>query len=290
VKKVILEVRCNEFSMRDENPNVPWSPAEIGADAARCRDAGASIVHFHARDPENGALASDPRLYAEAIREIRARSDLVIHPTLGATHVQDPLERVAHIPVLAADPATRPDIAPLDLASTNIDPYVPGEGFRVSDLVYCNPVAGIRAQAAALRRVGVRPEAVLWNVGSARLLGALLEDGTLEEPVLAEIALSDLLLSCHPATERGLDALLDFLPADRRIRWAVLVPGGSILPLVPAIVERGGHIAIGLGDAPFRELGCPRNDELVARAARLVRSAGGEPATPAEARNLLGIP
>ena len=53
--KVMIEVRCNEYTMRDRNPNVPWSAAEIAEDAARCRDAGAAVVHYHARNAASGA-------------------------------------------------------------------------------------------------------------------------------------------------------------------------------------------------------------------------------------------
>jgi uncharacterized protein (DUF849 family) len=287
--KVMLEVRCNEYAMRDENPHVPWSPEEIADDALLCQDAGASIFHFHARDPKTGAPSSDPEVYGESIRLIRGRTDLIVNPTLGATSVPDPLDRVAHIPILARDPATRPDIAPLDLVTTNIDAYVPGKGFMVEDLVYLNPVSSIKAQAAVIREAGVRPEAVLWNVGSARLLEALIEGGHLEEPVLAEVVVSDLLLTCHPATVEGLDALLQFLLKGRRVEWICLVPGGSVFELIPAIVARGGHVAVGLGDQPFSEMGTPRNHEVIAHAARLVRTAGGELATPAEAREMLGL-
>ncbi len=289
MRKVILEVRCNEYAMRDENPNVPWSPEEIAADAAKCREAGAAVLHYHAREPETGAPSNDAALYGETIRRVREATDLVITPTLGATTIADPIERISHIPILAKDPATRPDFAPLDLATTNIDPYVSGRGFAVDDLIYPNPVAGIRGQLAQLAPTGVRPEAVLWNVGSARLLDALLETGDFREPVFAEVVLSDLLRSCHPATERGLDALIDFLPQGRRLEWLALVVGGSVLHLAPIVLARGGHLAIGLGDFSFTELGTPTNAELVARLAREVRASGAEIATPDEARELMGL-
>jgi len=288
--KVILEVRCNEYAMRDANPHVPWSPQEIADDAVSCQDAGASIFHFHARDASTGEPSSDAAVYGATIGRIREQTDLIIHPTLGATSVADPMERVAHIPVLAKDPATRPDLAPLDLASTNVDPYLPGKGFLTEDLVYLNSVAGIRSQAAAIRAAGVRPGMALWNVGSARLLGALLDTGDLEEPAYVEVLLSDLLLACHPATLDGLDAMLRFLPKGRQLEWVCVIPGGNVLELIPAILERGGHIALGLGDQPWSELGTPRNHEVVARAARLVSAAGAEIATPAEARDMLGLP
>ncbi len=253
-RKVIVELRCNEFAMRDGNPNVPWAPAEIARDAAEAREAGASILHYHARDPETGAASSDPALFADTIRRVRAATDLVVNPTLGAYTVDDPAERVAHIPVLGRDPATAPELAPVDLATINVDPYVPGKGFVFEDVVYRNPISGIRTEIEAIHGAGAQVDAVLWNVGSARLLGALLAEGWLSEPAFTEIALSDALLATHPASERGLRTMLAFLPQGRRTPWVYLVGAGSALPLLPIAIEAGGHVALGLGDHAYREL------------------------------------
>jgi len=291
MRKVIIELRCNEYAMREANPNVPWSPEEIARDAAEAREAGASILHYHARDPETGAPSNEVAVYAETIRRVRASCDLLINPTLGATTIDDPAERVAHIPQLGRDSETAPDMAPVDLATTNIDPWVPGKGFAVEDLVYRNPVSGIRTEIDAIHSAGAHVDAVLWNVGSARLLGALLHEGVLQEPCFTELALSDMILATHPATETGLRSLLAFLPEARRTPWVYLNVGGSALPLLDTALETGGHVALGLGDHDYCELGAtpPRNAQVVAEAVRRIRAAGAEPATPDDARELLGF-
>src|SRR5262245_12359342 len=288
-RKVIVEVRLNEYAPRDRNPHVPWSPAEIAADAAQCREAGAALVHFHARDPHTGAPAHAASVYADSIRRIRAACDALVVPTLGASTIRDPLERCAHVPVLAADPATRPDLAPLDLGSINVDAYLPGRGFLVDDLVYFNPVSGIRGQIRAIAGAGVRMETALWTVGAARLLGALLDLGDLPEPTFAELIVSDLILSTHPATPRGLGALVDALPPGRRIPWVALSPGSSVLPLLGTALQLGGGVAVGLGDWAYPELGKPTNAEVVREAVRMLRACGAEPASPDEARELLAL-
>lgn len=290
MRKVIIELRCNEYAGREANPNVPWSPEEIAQDAAEARQAGASILHYHARDPETGVAETDVDTYGETIRRVRAATDLLINPTLGATTIDDPAERVAHIPALGADAATVPDMAPVDLATINIDPYVRGKGFLVEDLIYRNPVSGIRTEIEAIHSVGVHVDAVLWNVGSARMLGALLEEQILPEPCFTEIALSNMMLSTHPATETGLRSLLPFLPEGHNTPWVYLTVGSSALPLLETALEAGGHVALGLGDHDYCELGSapPRNAEVVAEAVRRIRAAGCEPATPEEARGILG--
>jgi uncharacterized protein (DUF849 family) len=284
---VIVEVRLNEYTLRDRNPHVPWSPAEIAADAAACREAGAALVHFHARDPRTGAPAHAAAIYADAICRIRAACDALIVPTLGASTIADPLERCAHIPVLAADPSTRPDLAPLDLGSINVDPYLRGRGFLDEDLVYHNPVRGIRGQIRAIAAAGVRLETALWSVGAARLLGALLDLGDLPEPTFAELVVSDLLLSTHPATPRGLIGLVDALPPSRRTPWVVTAPGSNVLPLLGTALQLGGGVAVGLGDWAHPELGKPTNAEVVRETVRMLRACGAEPASPDEVRELL---
>ncbi len=289
MSKVILEVRCNEYAMRDRNPHVPWSAEEIAADAAECADAGAALLHFHARDPETGAPSHAAADYGAAIRQSRTRSELLLMPTLGAHTLQDPRERVAHIVELGKDPATRPDLAPIDLTSTNLDPYRPGRGFLAEDTVYVNTIGGLRTQIAEIHAAEVAVHAVLWNVGSTRVLGAFLEMGELPARLPVEIVLSDQILACHPETERGLDAILDFLPAKGDLPWLALCAGSTGLPLVEAVVERGGHLSFGLGDWPYPELGQPRNAQVVEEVERRVRAAGGEPASPSEAREMLGL-
>lgn len=291
--RIIIEVRCNEYTGRDPNPNVPFSADEIAADAAACRDAGASIVHFHARDPRSGAPAWDPADYAEVITAVRARTDVLLNPTLGASTIPDPSVRVAHIPVLAADPATRPDLAPVDLGSFNIDPYDPTtQRFRNEDLTYVTSVAGLRHEIATIDAAGVAVQAVLWNVGSARVLAAFRDMGVLPATVLAQIMLSDGWLSAHPGTARGLTTMAEFLPADGGVHWSASLFGGDLLALLPTVLELGGNVSIGLGDHHYAarrraDGSWPTNADLVADVVRAAQAVGREPATPDEVRALL---
>jgi uncharacterized protein (DUF849 family) len=288
---VILEVRLNEYTGRERNPHVPFSPEEIARDAAACAEAGAAIVHFHARDPETGAPSQDPALYAESIRRIRAAApELIVLPTLGATQIDDPVERCAALREYARDPRTRPDLAPLDFQSVDVDPFVPGRGFAADDLVYRNSIRGLRGQLAVLREAKVKPDFVCWTIGGLRRLGAMLEGAEVSDPLFAELIVSDLILSCAPATSRGLLSLCDYLPRGRSLRWVALASGGSALPLAATAVEQGGGLALGLGDWAYPELGTPTNAGVIAEAARLVRACGSRPATPAEARAWLELP
>jgi len=286
---VVIEVRCNEYTMRDRNRHVPWSPAEIAADAAACAAAGASIFHFHARDPETGRPATATELYGETIARTRDLTDVVLMPTLGANTLPDPADRVAHIVELARDQATRPDLAPVDLGSFSLDVYdTATRTFRADDLLYLNTARTVRYLWDTITDAGVKPMAALWNVGSARLLGALLDCEAITEPVYSQVTLSENVLSAHPVSVAGLRALVDFLPDHAGI-WSVDANGGNLLPLVGAAIELGGHPSIGLGDYPYLELGTPTNAQLVEQLVAVLATFGRRPATVAETRALLGI-
>lgn len=289
--KIIVEVRINEYATRDANPHVPYSPAEITAEALACAREGAAIIHYHARDPVSGAPATDVALYADTARRIKAASDLIIMPTLGAWQLPSPQARIAHVVEMAADVATRPELAPIDMASSNVDVYDPqAKRFKTNDTVYINTTATWQYFAETMKAVGVKPMQALWNVSSVRCTAALTEMGVFSEPLYCGIVLTEhWLLAGHPGTVKGLEAFLDFLPAQQHWQWSVMCAGGNLLAVAAAAMERGGHIAIGLGDYPYPELGLPTNAELVARIVALARAMGREVATPAEARRLLDL-
>jgi len=288
VDKLIIDARLNEYTFREPNPNVPYSPDEIAADAEACVAAGASIVHYHARDPETGAPSSDVALYAETARAIRARCDAMVMPTLGANTVTDLDERIGHIEAMSKDTASRADLAPLDLASLSLGIWQEGmDAVGGDELVYYNSVGVLKALAARARAVGALPMAAIWNVGSLRLLEAFCTTGVLPNTIFAELFTTEGgLLPGHPGTVRGLQALIDFVPESVDCVWAAACYGANALPLAEHAIAQGGHVAIGLGDYPYLELApeAPTNAAVVAAVVEIAGRHGREIATPAEAR------
>jgi 3-keto-5-aminohexanoate cleavage enzyme len=290
--KLMIEVRINEYASRKRNPNVPFSPEEICHDALQCWRQGASIIHYHARDPHSGAPSSETDYYAQTARRIHEKSDLIVMPTLGAWTLPSPDARMSHIIEMATDAASRPDFAPIDMAATsNVDSYDTNQRrFLTEDIVYLNPTKTLRYFAETIRGSGVRPYVALWNVSSIRLTAAFVAARLLEQPLYGGIVLSEGgLLAGNPGTVRGFEAMVDFIPRDLLLHWSVMCVGGNLFPIVGATLERGGHIAIGLGDYPYGELGMPRNADLVERIAQLAREMGREIASPSEARTTLGL-
>lgn len=292
MRKLIIEARVNEFMLREQgNPNVPYTPEEIAREAAACREAGASILHFHARKAD-GAPEHDAASYAETVRRIRATSDILVHPTLGYVTLDDgPERRLAHILEMAKDSATGPHFAPADMGSVNVDRYnEQARRFETTNLIYKNSTETLTYFTREIRAAGLKPYLVSWNIGFTRYIEAFMTMGLIDEPAFVCFCLTDnTWLGGHPGTLKGLQAHLDFLPRDKAVEWTVVNFGGNLFALAGAIIQLGGHISIGLGDYTYRELGQPTNAELVRRIATLARELGREIATPEEAKAILGM-
>ena len=290
--KLIIEARVNEYMMREQgNSNVPYTPAEIAADAVACRNAGASILHFHARKP-NGEPEHGADSYADTVRRIRQSSDILVHPTLGYATLDKPAEeRLAHILEMAKDPATGPHIAPLDTGSVNVDRYnAQARRFETTNMIYKNSTETLMYFAENIRKAKLKPYAVSWTVGFTRYVSAFMDMGLIDEPALLCFCLTDnTFLGGHPGTLKGLQAHLDFLPEGKRVEWTVVNFGGNLFALAGTIISLGGHISVGLGDYTYKELGQPTNAEIIGRIAEIARELGREVATPDEARQILGM-
>lgn len=291
--KLIVQVRVNEGQMRGANPHVPYSPEEIAQTVVECWRAGASIVHWHAREPKSGAMSTDAALYAETARLIKRECDIVLFPTLGANALPTVQERIGHIVQMAADPATKPDCVPADLITTNMDFYdAERKQFRGSrDRVYLNTTRMLEELCESVKAVGVRPVAMMWNIAGIRLTRAFIEMGHFHEPLLCEFTVfgDGFEEYGHPATIEGLDALVRFIPPGSDWRWMVSTIGANPFPLYAYAIARGGHVAVGLGDHPYPEFGHPTNAQLVERVVQMAQSMGREISSAAEVRELFGF-
>lgn len=289
-RKLIITVHLNGPT-RDTNPHMAYSPEEIAQQAIECWREGASVVHYHICDPVTGLPASDTALFAEVERRIKQECDIITFPTLGGLAAH-PEGRMAHIVELAKDPATKPDCIPVDIITTNLDSYsAEKKAFNSVNRIYSNTTSTLMEIAERAKAVGVTPVPMFWNVASVRVTEKLIEMGVFKEPMFCEVSVygEPYLGFGHPATVKGLDAVLDFIPPKTDWRWTASVIGANAFAVLANAMERGGDIAIGLHDYPYPELNFPTNAELIARVADLAEAMGREIATAAEARDILGI-
>ncbi len=287
---LIIELRCNENAYKADRPNLPYSPEEIVRDAIEGRRAGASILHWHGRDPETGEPKNDVGLYEEVYRGVRENTDLLLHPTLGFTTQTDANERIKHVLAVNDDPGLRVDMAPVAFGSLNLDYWDPErEDFVTEDLVYYNPQGELESALAAFKEHGVHVCAVAWNVGQTRTARCFREMGLLPGPTLWELFFTGEAVPGGTApTMAGLLAMVEGVPPGEP--WSVVCYNGDVLGLAAWAVPLGGHVSIGLGDHHYDRFGAPTNAELVRRVADLARALGRPIATPEQAREIIGVP
>lgn len=288
MEKLIIEARVNEYMMRDVNPNVPWTADDLARDAAAVRAAGASMLHFHARNAD-GSPAHAYETYRDAMRAIRNASDLMLHPTLGQITIEGDEARVAHIPRLAADGLT-PEFASIDLGSTNIDIYDPGtKSYTSTRKTYVNTTETLIFLMKNFAKAGVKPVIACWTIPFVRTIEPFYDMGLLTGPTYALLVhTGGGQLGGHPPTPAGLRAFLDVMP-NRPVHWSVCSKPGNLFPTAAQAIQLGGHVSIGIGDHTYAELGAPTNAELVRRVVEMAKSYGRDVATPEEARRMLGV-
>src|SRR5579864_5607864 len=136
MKVVITAALTGVLATREQCPAIPYTPREIAGEAKRAADAGAAIVHIHARTPDGGPDWS-VETFAEIFSEVRARTDVIINFSTGAVGI-DPAERVQHISRL------RPEMAALNMGSMNYAIYSEKKKTFYHDHVFANPFKDIR--------------------------------------------------------------------------------------------------------------------------------------------------
>lgn len=284
MKKVIIEARVNEYAMRDVNPNVPWTVQELVDEAQRVREAGASIMHFHART-EEGAPNNRAEVYAEIIEKVREKTDILLLPTLGFNSNDKDNDRIRIISSLAQRETTKPDIVPLDAGSVNLEQYdeEKKEFVHVND-IYSNPTGTLIYCAEEMRKYGIKVKWTCWDMGFVRRGKKLIDLGYVDKPGYFLFHLTEgRYFTGHPCTKAGIDALRSVLP-DEECYWIANCLGGNLLKQAPYILQNGGGLAIGIGDYHYKEEGCPTNSQLIRKVVEMAGEAGREVATPEDVR------
>ena len=267
----------------------PVTPKQIAQAAIEASAAGAAIAHIHVRHPDTGKPSMDLDHYREVVDIVRAsRSDVIVNLTTGpgarlvpslednntfaqGSNVRIPAERVRHILAL------KPEICTLDMGSVNF-----GRGALI------NTPAQIEAIAAGIREAGALPELEIFDMGHLELALKMLADGTIPKRPLFQFALG--IPWGAPATAEAIAYFKSTLP--KGCVWAAFGVGRAEFPMVAQSFLSGGHIRVGLEDNFYLEKGVQANSnaQLVEKAVAIVRSLGGEVASAAEAREIMGLP
>jgi 3-keto-5-aminohexanoate cleavage enzyme len=278
-KVVISAALTGVLARREHCPAIPYTPQEIAAEARRAADAGAAIVHIHARTADGGP-SWEVDTFREIFAEVRARTDVVINFSTGAVGLPAE-ERIAHIRDL------KPEIAALNMGSMNYALYSARRREIIQDHVFANPFRDIRFFLETMNEAGVRPEMECFDTGHIGNTAPLIDMGILRPPYQFSLIMG--VLGGIPASTENLVNQVRNLPEESH--WQVIGISLQQWQLAAAAITLGGNVRVGLEDNFYLEPGqmATSNGELVEKAARLCHELGREVASIAEAREQLAL-
>ncbi|MBR9763384.1 MAG: 3-keto-5-aminohexanoate cleavage protein [Rhodobacteraceae bacterium] len=277
---------------------LPYTPDDIASQAIAAAEAGAAVLHLHARRPEDGGVSIDTDHFARFLPRIKQATDAVVNISTGGSLTHTVAERI--------NPARTfsPEMCSLNMGSINFsfhplaDRYTDWKYDWERDYVagsegniFRNTFKDIREAAEALAPHGIKFEHECYDVGHLYNLKFGLDRGWFEGPIFLQFVLGIL---------GGIGADIDNLvfmkrTADRlfgdNYRWSVLGAGNAQMPLAVAAAQMGGHVRVGLEDSLFIRRGAlaASNAEQVTKVRRILEDLGHEIATPDEAREILAL-
>lgn len=269
-RTIITVAPTGAESPPDAHPALPVTLADLVTTALQCRSTGAAMIHVHLRDDE-GRPTLDPDALAEAVAALRQGTDLIVQLSTGGS-VRDPLD--ARLAVLDA----RPDSCSLTTGTVNF-----------GDDVFHNPWPFVVELYQRTQDLGILPEFELFDLGHVAALNRLLD--SYGAPAGGHVH-ADFVLGVPggmPGSVPALAAGVAMLPPGAT--WSATGIGRSSVPVLFGALALGGHVRVGLEDTLTYAAGRPVRDnaELVERAARLAGEVQRPPATPAQARTILGL-
>src|SRR4051812_9911990 len=279
-KAIVTCALTGVLANRDQCPWVPYTPEEIAEEARRAFEAGAAVVHIHARTDEGGPTY-EPSVYAAIRREIERRCPVILNFSTGGA---GPMEgRVAHIAQV------RPAIGALNMGSMNYAKYSTKRKDFVFDFVFENPFRDISFLLSVMKEASVKPELECFDIGHTNSVWPLLDKGLLKRPLQFSFIMG--VLGGIRASSENLIAQARETPPDST--WEVIGISHEQWRMVGAALTLGGNVRVGLEDNFYLDAEGKRmarsNGELVEKAVRMARDIGREPATVAKARQILSL-
>ncbi len=279
-------------------PYLPITPAQIAAGALGAAEAGAAIVHLHARDPETGRPTPDPAVFAQFLPEIKGSSDVVINITTGGGHGMTIEERTA------AARGFEPELCSLNMGSMNFGlfpvldriqefrfDWEPEYLGMTRDFIFRNTFQDIETIVRDLGANGTRFEFECYDVGHLYNLAHFVERGVVEPPFFVQTIFGILGgIGPEPENLMHMKATADRLFGDD-FYWSILGAGRHQMNLVTMGAILGGSVRVGLEDSIYLSKGvlAESNADQVAKIVRILGELSLEIATPDEAREMLGL-
>ena len=279
MRKVIITCAVTgSVPTRKNNPNIPYTPEEVAKEAFNAYEAGASVIHLHARDPVTGKPISGHEcipIFGEYIKLIKEKCDAICQITTGggATTIKE-LEQIRRLdPVIAL----KPEMASLNTGSLNF-----------GNFIFPNPPELIEKFAETMKDLGVKPEIEVYELGHI----ASAQKHVIDKDYLDSRPQFSLVLGTAggiPATPSNLMHMKNALPED--CTWQTIAIGRHQIPLGTMGILLGGNVRVGFEDNVYLKKGtlAKSNAELVTKMATIIKELDFEIADPNEAREILSL-
>ena len=280
------------------SPYLPVTPEEIAQSAIEAADAGAAIVHLHARNPIDGRPDQSPEAFEPFLRAIRQASDVVINLTTGGSPYMQVDERIQ--PALR----WRPEIASLNMGSMNFGLFPMLKRFsrfdhewepemlrNSDDLVFRNSFKDIRFALETLNATGARYEFECYDTSHLYNLHHFWSESLIQAPLFIQTCFGLLGgIGAHPEDVAHMKRTADRLFGDN-YSWSVLAAGRDQMRVAAHAASMGGHVRVGLEDSLWLRRGrlARSNAEQVRQARAIIENLGLEVATPDDARHMLSL-
>jgi uncharacterized protein (DUF849 family) len=281
------------------SPHLPITPEEIADASVEAAEAGASIIHLHARDPETGRPDPDPALFQDFMGRIKQRTDAVMNVSTGGGLGMTREER------LRAAVAVSPEMASLNVGSLNFGIFPMLEKYSqwkhewepeflemTRDFIFRNTFADLEYVVKELGQGhGARFEFECYDLGHLYNLAWLIDQGWLEPPYFVQMVFGVLGgVGADPDNLQHMHTVAERLFGDS-YEWSVLAAGRHQMPFATQAATLGGNVRVGMEDSLFIGPGelTPSNAHQVAKIRGIVESLGHTVATPAQARERLGL-
>ncbi|WP_413250196.1 3-keto-5-aminohexanoate cleavage protein [Sinomonas flava] len=297
-KVIITSAVTGAIHTPSMSPHLPVSPEEIAEAAIGAAEAGAAVVHLHARDPKDGRPSQDPRHFEPILEKVTANSDVVINITTGGSPHMTVEERMRPVA------AFKPELASLNMGSMNFGLYPMLDRFaefeheweresleKSRDLVFKNTFADIETILGIGNANGTRFEFECYDISHLNNLAHFHARGLARGPLFVQSVFGLLGgIGAHPE-----DLMHMRRTADRLLggdyEWSILGAGRNQMPLATMGAAMGSHVRVGLEDSLWIGPGqlAKSNAEQVSRARVILEALNLEVATPDEAREILQL-
>jgi uncharacterized protein (DUF849 family) len=278
---------------------LPITPAQISDQSIAAANAGAAVIHLHARKPADGEPTGNPEVYLEFLPAIHAQTDAVINLTTGGSPTMSVADR------LAAAIRFQPELCSLNMGSMNFAIFPAAKRIKQwkyaweesyvrnsDDFIFRNTFRDIAYILETMSGSGTKFEHECYDVGHLYNLAHFVDRGLVKPPIFVQLIFGILGgIGADHANLMFMKQTADRLFGAGNFQWSVLAAGRHQMPFVTQAALLDGNVRVGLEDSIFIERGrlAESNAEQVLKIIRILKEMGREPATPAEARKMLGL-